>query len=126
MKKLVFFVLVVIAFTGCTSPEHYARERSDQLLEIYPPGKTTRADVQKKWENTLPDFSVVRPADGWSSLPDKYIAERILFVEKKSQKTVSRCERYRGPDGLFSLCYCWFYYDAEDKLIDAEWQYMSD
>jgi len=27
---------------------------------------------------------------------------------------------------VFSLCYCWFYYDGADRVLDAEWQYASD
>ena len=34
--------------------------------------------------------------------------------------------RYVGPDGTFGLCYCWFYYDERDKVLDAEWQYHTD
>lgn len=117
---------MLLAVTSCRSPEVDERERSAELRQLYPPGSTTRADVQAKWESAEPGISVVRPAAGWQACPNESVRDRVLEVEARTWESVLLAERYWGPDGLFSLCYCWFYYDAEDRLVDVEWQYCSD
>jgi hypothetical protein len=45
-----------------------------------------------------------------------------------TEKQVASLERYWGPDGLMGLglCYCWYFYDEDGKVVDVEWQYKSD
>jgi hypothetical protein len=75
-----------------------------------------------------PDISEARPADGWESLPDQLIRDRILNVEQRSGKLVYRCEAYWGPDPtrFLGLEYNWFFYDQADVLVDIDWQYHTD
>jgi hypothetical protein len=111
---------------GCASPEEYAAKRRQQLLTHYPPGKTTRADVQKRWA-VRPEFSETRPASGWTGSTHPAIRARAVASEQRTGQMVSRCERYLGPDGWSGgLCYCWFYYDDRDCVVDAEWQWHTD
>lgn len=124
--RIILFLLTILVVVGCTSYEEYARERSEKLLKIYPPGTTTREAVQKKWGKIQPDFSAVRPDSGWERYENPYIRSKIIVIEKKIGREVTRIDRYWGPDGFMSLCYCWFYYDSTDYLRDAEWQYKSD
>src|SRR5262245_23941922 len=112
-----------LTFIGCASPEEYAARRREKLLEVYPPGTTTRAEVQRKlapWSDG-PQLSETRPASGWSGSGHPAIRVRAVASEKRAGRTVYRCERYFGPDGWSGgLCYCWFYYDDRDFLVDAE------
>jgi hypothetical protein len=124
---LFFLAACVGTAIGCgSSPEAYANERRQRLLAIYPPGKTSRADVQAKWP-VQPEISEARPAGGWSACAHAAIRERAATSERRTGRTVERCERYFGPDGISgSLCYVWFYYDERDDLVDAEWQFHTD
>ena len=110
---------------GCVSAEKEWADRREKLLVLYPPGKTTRADVQAKFKST-PEFSLVRPEGGWATLEQAVIADHILSSQQRVGTMVTRCERYLAPDGFLGLCNCWFYYDDRDILLDAEWQYHSD
>jgi hypothetical protein len=133
MRHSRFSTIVAIALAipvvsaGCSSAADYdPKVRRDRLLAIYPPGQTTRADVQKKWEPISPEFTVARPADGWAALDKPRVSERIATSEQRTGKPVQLVDCYVGPDGFLGLCYCWFYYDAADKVVDAEWQYHTD
>jgi hypothetical protein len=118
---------LVFVLTGCVSPTDNAARRREQLLAIYPPGKATRMDVQQKWSPVRPDLSETRPTSGWSAAANPAVRERTLASEQRTGKTVARCERYFGPDGLSGgLCYCWFYFDDRDVVLDAEWQWHTD
>lgn len=115
-----------ISLGGCASPQEYAAKRRQQLLALYPPGKTTREDVQKRWA-IRPELSETRPTSGWSGSTHPAIRVRAVASEERTGQLVYRCERYFGPDGLSGgLCYCWFYYDHRDYIVDAEWQWHSD
>src|SRR5262245_38240753 len=107
--------LIVLALTvcvcGCYSAEHDPVVRRERLLAIYPPGQTTRADVQKKWTPLDPEYTSARPAEGWAALDKARVRECVLGSEMRTGKPVSRVDCYVGPDGMFGLCYCWFYYD---------------
>jgi len=46
--RIILFLLTILVVVGCTSSEEYARERSEKLLKIYPPGTATREAVQKE------------------------------------------------------------------------------
>lgn len=134
--RVALLLWIIAVFAGCQTHDEYSQERRQRLLEIYPPNRTTRPEVQAKWGNAKPDFSLERPKDGWAKLAVfsvngreaniGFFINQALRAEKRTAKTVYRMERYRGVDGISSLCYCWFYYDENDKLVDAEWQYMSD
>src|SRR5262245_6103509 len=107
--------------------DKYAKHRSLDLLTLYPPGTTSRFDVATRWSPLHPEFSEVRPKDGWSHFPTPYVRDRVLDSERRTGKSVHRCERYWGPDGISGgLCYCWFYYDDADMITDVEWQFHTD
>jgi hypothetical protein len=130
-KHMSFRFLVVscfcLALVGCTTPEQYAAERRERLLAVYPPGTTTRADVQKKWARRQPDVSETRPASGWTASSQPFVFRRVATSEQRTGKQVYRCERYLGADGVSGgLCWCWFYYDDADHLLDTEWQWHTD
>jgi hypothetical protein len=115
-----------MTFGGCVSPEKYAAKRRQPLLALYPPGKTTRAEVQDRM-GTQPELSEMRPAAGWSGSAHPAIRERAAASEQCIGMVVYRCERYFGPDGWSGgLCYGWFYYDDRDIIVDAEWQWHTD
>jgi hypothetical protein len=118
--------LFLAVASGCKSYEEIAAERHDRLVQIYPLGTTTREDVAKKWGATKPELAFDRPAAGWLALPRHDIAVHPDTVEKKTQREIASFERYFGVDGFLSLCRCWFYYDREGKLVEVEWQYVSD
>ena len=125
--------LVIVGITGlallhagCASYEQTEEQRSRRLLETYPPVVTMRDDVQRKWGSTKPDIVETRPVGGWSTCPNKTVQTQVQSVERRTGKHVVACDGYRGVDGLFSLCRCWFFFDAENRLVDARWQYMSD
>jgi hypothetical protein len=122
----IVFGLLCIALIGCASTQQNGAERRQKLLEMYPPGSTTRADVQNKWGANHCDFSVTRPTEGWRVYNNDYVRARVENSEQRTGKPVYRCERYMGPDGFLSLACCWYYYDEQDRLVDAEWQYHSD
>jgi len=109
--RLVLAALVVLA--ACASADEYAAERRVRLLELHPPG-TPRAQIHKEFGGTEPEFSLTRPEAGWRTFESATIGARAL------------AERWFMPDGFFSLCYVWFYYDDDDRVVDAEWQYHTD
>lgn len=120
-------ICLSITFTSCATREEYAAKRRQQLLAAYPPGKTTRADVQKRWSPIKPDLSETRPASGWVASTHLAVRERAVASEQRAGQIVSSCERYFGPDGWSGgLCYGWFYYDDRDYIVDAEWQWHTD
>lgn len=126
MKPLacLIFLLSFIA-TGCLSYEERAAERTAHLRTMYPPG-TSKNEVQASWGKNRPDFSASRPVNGWSAFPIDGIAKKLLDIEARTGKRIESVDRFWGPDEWMSLCYCWYYYDAEGKIIDVEWQYKSD
>ena len=82
--------------------------------------------MQERWEGIEPSLSIARPEAGWQVDSSELVPWKALSAEMRTGKAVELVERYWGPDGFLSLCYCWFYYDAEDRLVDVEWQYCSD
>jgi hypothetical protein len=123
---------MAVVFAGCSSAAMYdPKVRRERLLLIYPPGQTTRADVQRKWAPITPEFAVARPVDGWAALDEPRVRDRIAASEQRTGKPVHLVDCYVGPDSRSSfdflgLCYCWFYYDAADRVVDVEWQYHTD
>jgi hypothetical protein len=125
MRSVFTLLLIGGMAIGCISyPEHVAR-RTARLRDLYPPG-TSREEVKSKWAQTKPDFSASRPEGGWAAYTNNYIAKKLQDEETKTGKSIASVDRYWGPDGLMSLCYCWYYYDSADKILDVEWQYKSD
>jgi hypothetical protein len=119
-------------FAGCSSSADFdPAVRRARLLAIYPPGVTKRAEVQRKWGRSKPEFTVARPAGGWAALESPRVRERVAASERRTGKAVQLVECYVGPDsrGSFDfggLCSCWFYYDSGEKVVDVEWQYHTD
>ena len=118
-------IAAALAFVGCGSMEEYAAKRREQLLAGYPLGKTTRAEVDERLRPA--DFSGLRPANGWLVFTPKFVADHIQVSEQRTGSSVFRFDRYLVPDGWSGgLCHLWFYYDEQDKLVDAEWKYHTD
>lgn len=111
-----------------TSCYHYnnAEMRRRQLLEMYPVGKTTREDIQARFGDRNPELRATRPAAGWEAYPNPWVRSYTTKAEQRIHRKIPEVDRYFGADGLFSLCYCWFYFDSKHRLIDAEWQWSSD
>ena len=127
MKLLSMLVFAVALLSGCksVSSPQYAAERTAKLREMYPPG-TSKQAVQAKWQQTKPDFTASRPSNGWEAWPNKNLAQVLIALETKTGQKIETVERYWGPDGFLSLARVWYYYDSNDRIIDVEWEYMSD
>ena len=122
---LISIAILAFALAGCESYQQHAADRTEKLREIYPTGMSKR-EVQAKWEPIKPDFSASRPFDGWDSNRNTYIAKKLNEVESRTGKKIESTDRYWGADGLSSLCYCWYFYDSNGRIVDVEWQYKSD
>ena len=119
--------LALVAFvpTACRSidPEY----RTEVLRELYPAGVTSRDDVRERWNGSGPLLTAWRPYRGWVSSSETAAAERALEVAERTGLQVELVERYWGADGISGgLCYCWYFYDAECRVIDVAWQWCSD
>jgi len=126
MKPILILALFFwLAITGCVSPQEHAAERTARLREMYPRGMSSE-QVQAKWGKIRPDFSASRPATGWDAHSNQYIARKLNGVETSTGMQVQSVDRYWGPDAWMSLCYCWYFYDSDGKIVDVEWQYKSD
>jgi len=116
-------------WVGCASDAQIVQERREGMLAEYPPEKTTRANVRARW-GSQPDMVATRPDSGWASARPPVVAKRAVVSEQRTGKLVARVERYSGPDfggsSIVSLCHGWFYYDGADRVVDVEWEYMSD
>ena len=125
--KSILTLLLICCFTavGCASYQEHAAKRTARLREVYPPG-TPKAEVQRRWGQSKPDFSAMRPDQGWDAYANRYIAKKLQNEEASTGKSIASVNRYWGADGLWSLCYCWYFYDSADKIVDVEWQYKSD
>lgn len=128
IPRAISVIAVVIMISGCYSQKSFddhAEMRRQRLLEMYPPRVTTKKDVRAKW-NVPPEVEASRPKGGWDAHPEGWVRSYGAKAEKRIGRPISKLERYYGADGMFSLCYCWFYYDSRDRLLDAEWQWSSD
>src|SRR5712672_2145704 len=107
MRWIFAFVLIcALAGVGCASYQELAAKQTARLREIYPPGMS-KEEVQSRWQVIKPDFSAARPDKGWDAHPNQFIAKKILSEEASTGKSIASVDRYWGPDGLWSLCYCW-------------------
>jgi hypothetical protein len=127
MKQLSMLVFAVAFLGGCksVSSEQYVAQRTARLRQMYPAG-TSKQSVQAKWGRIKPDFSASRPSNGWDAYPNPFIAKALIAIETTSGKKIESVQRYWGPDGLFSLAHCWYYYDSDGRIVDVAWEYMSD
>ncbi len=125
--------LALFAMVGCMSNEAYVRyhtERKARIQAAYPVGMS-RAELHAQLHSngmsptTVPN-SGTRPAAGWSASPAVPGDSWCDAAEARTGRTVASFERYSMVDGLFSLCYHWFYFDEADILVDVDWQYQSD
>jgi hypothetical protein len=118
-----------LSISGCLSTgsmEAYAEKRRQTLLEMYPVGKTTQKDVETRWGEQSRRISATRPAKGWDTHDNPRVKRFGPKAEKRIGKKIAKLEQYHGPDGLMSLCYCWYYYDNAGRLVDTEWEWSSD
>lgn len=131
-KKIAAFMILFV-LGSCGGHEKYMRyqeERNARLRAAYPAGiprmvvhakLTTESGVEM-----VPVLSGVRPETGWATVPQVPGGNWCLRAEERTKQTITSFERYSRADGMFSLCYYWFYYNRGDSLVDAEWQYQSD
>jgi hypothetical protein len=119
-------VLSLALLSACTSGAEYAAKRREGLLAAYPPGSPTRADVHERLKGRPPTDAFTRPGGGWAAFENQLVASRCLESERRTGNRVESVERYLRADGMFSLCYVWFYYDADERLADTDWQWSSD
>ena len=129
---LVLFILSC-ALLGCHSPEYYEakhiafeNERRSKLLAEYPPGVTSRRYVLERWRVT--PHSETRPADGWGASTNINMRNRVTGSEQRTGQQVFRCDHFSSVPAGWSggLLTAWFYYDANDIVIDADFPYQSD
>ncbi len=125
MKPFAFILILGFMLTACASIQEHAAKRTSRLREAYPPG-TSKEEVQSRWGQIKPDFSASRPVVGWAGHPNSYIAKKLADMETTTGKRIEVIDRYWGPDGFMSLCYCWYFYDSSGRIVDVEWQYKSD
>lgn len=116
------FLVIPLFVVACAASLTDA-ERHQRIVTTFPLQTTTRDDVTRRVA-THADFSRERPSTGWSA--DDAVGQRCLAQERRNVARVHRVDRYLLPEGIFSLGYYWFYFDSDDHLIDAEWQYASD
>ena len=129
MKKVAVSIVAAACLLACgSSPEQHAENRRAELLALFPPGSTTRADIAAKLSPNRPDLSELRPDDGWKAAVRRDVASYALASERRSGRAVHRCERYSGPDPdtFLGLERNWFFFDEADVLLDVAWQYQSD
>jgi hypothetical protein len=125
MKFIAFIFILTLALTGCVSVQQEAATRTDRLRVDYPPG-TSKQAVQSRWGQTRPDYSTSRPSSGWAAHPNSYVAKKLESAEARTGKRIDSVDRYWGLYTSMSLCYCWYFYDSSEKIVDVEWQYKSD
>ncbi len=125
MKNILHIITLSLCVAGCANPYMWDKTyRTNKLREVYPSEVTSREDVHNRLEQE-PDLITERPENGWSN-------QSVYFeVEKRTGKEITLVERYRMYDprssvDYFGLCYLWFYYDSADRVIDVEWEYLSD
>lgn len=126
--KLLAGAFVLIFFVRCASTpsmEEHAAGRRQTLLEMYPVQKTQSKDIATRFGHP-PQVKQTRPTGGWTELQDLWVRKYVMETETRTGKPVHEVERYFGSAGVFSLCYCWFYYDGAGRLLDADWQWSSD
>ena len=123
MKRCIAALALLVMVAACASSESHAAARRQRLLEFYPPG-TSRAQVLGQF-GSRPQFSEVRPVTGWTN-SETVVGAKALASERRTGHLPGRVEGYLAPDGWFSLCFCWFFYDEADMLVDAEWEWHTD
>ena len=129
--QLLCFAIIFIILSGCTSSKMYDKQfRTNNLRQIYPPGKTSQEYIHKKMRSK-PNLFAKRPPQGWEYHRNVYLGQKIKKSEKNTGKNVQSVERYMIPDpkhssDFLSLCNIWFYYDSGNKVVDVEWEYQSD
>lgn len=129
MLQAVSAITLCLLVHGCgASGDEHAEIRRAELLTIYIPGTTLRAEVQAKWAPNRPDLSEVRPDRGWKATTRQDVRSHVLESERRTGKAVYRCERFWGPDPrrFLGLEYNWFFFDESDVLIDVAWRYHTD
>jgi hypothetical protein len=131
MNARLSIALLLLSVAGCWSEQAYQKhlgDRRQRLLQMYPPEKTTRADVRQKWAEVgaKPERSATRPSAGWADMGPDLMRDKAMQSEARTGKTVQFVDLYCGPDGFMSLCCCTFFFDEHERLTDALWEPMSD
>ncbi len=135
MARITFLLstlFVLLTMVGCGSHEKYVAylaEKKALLAAAFPAGMS-RAEVHAKLKADsnaqVPMYTGTRPATGWVAEPPVRGGSWCAAAEVRTGRVVTSFDNCSMVDGLFSLCYCWFYYDEADTLVDVDWQYQSD
>ena len=96
-----------------------------ELLQQIPVGALSRSEVHAREDGAEPSNAWQRPPEGWSDDEYGYNAW-CRRSESRTGTQVARAERYLHPRGVFGLSYWWYFYDADDRLVDVDWQWTSD
>lgn len=115
-------VAIAALLAGCLSPQEFADEARQRLLESYPLG-TTRSAVRAEI-GSEPDISETMPGGGWASHSNAELRERALTSESRTGRAPQRIERSLVLDGPVGSCWIWFYYDpatASSTRSRREW-----
>ena len=128
MRALSAVVLVGALVVACAPPKSPEARRADILAHD---AGAARAAVHERCASlglTL-DLTRERPANGWRERRD-VASLRAIASEARTGRSIASVERFSGPDpggsSLWSLAHFWYFYDASDVVVDAEWEYMSD
>jgi hypothetical protein len=113
-----------VAFTACASTsastEPFAAQRTAELRARSPPDHATRNDVTARWGTAQVAWR--RPLGGWTN-------PFVVAVERRVATPVARAEEYVAPmrtSAGFTLEHVWFFFDADDIVVDVMWVRMGD
>ncbi|HEY8091531.1 MAG TPA: hypothetical protein VIF09_26885 [Polyangiaceae bacterium] len=121
MRPALLLAALLSLACACGSYEHDAQQRTANLRAVYPPGRTTRAQVRSRL-GSEPAISRSQPASGWNEA-------MVLDVVRATGRSVAMEEEYVLPDATSfypTLSRVWFFWDHDGVLVDVRWGYMSD
>lgn len=129
MRLSLKIALALAAFfflTSCRLLTDQTGDRRAELLRLHPVGRTTKSEVRRSFLPVEPEYRFVRPPEGWGILKSPYMIDQVTNAEARSGSMITSFDVYHAPYGPFSLCRCWFYFDAHNRLVDADWRYATD
>jgi hypothetical protein len=51
------------------------------------------------------------------------VGAHVATSEGRTGKAVESVEVFAAKEGWFGVGYCWYFYDAQGRVVDAEWEY---
>jgi hypothetical protein len=113
---------LALLIAGCVTSQE---DRRKWVVEHYPPGQLTHAQLRERMRGE-PEQQWDRPDAGWVSDGRAGAGDRALAAESRSGAQVQHVERYLQPDPPFGLYLAWFFFDVDDRYVDADYQWQSD